>query len=368
LVADGPSCDVRARTFVPLAILTAGALSGSSCQRPAPDAAPEVAERGAPLPARGGTRVYVSDETNGRIVVIDAATHRIVRSIDVGKRPRGLRLGPDPRFLFVAVSGSPRGGPGVDESALPPPDRSADGIAVVDLLAGEVARIIESGPDPESFDLSPDGARLYVSNEDAARASIVDVHSGRVLQTVAVGGEPEGVKVSPDGREAWVTSEADARVDVIDTETGAVRARIPTGERPRAVAFSRDGSRAFVTGENAGTLTIADARSHRRIGEVRLPAGARPMDVVASPDGARLYVSTGRHGAVAVVDTAAASLTATIEGVGARPWGLGITPDGKRLYTANGPSGDVSVIDVAGNAVLARIATGGSPWGIAVGP
>src|SRR5918999_964861 len=57
-----------------------------------------------------------------------------------GVMPVGC-LAPDGRSLFVAVSGSPRAPPGVDESTLPPPDRAADGIAVVDLRARRVARV-----------------------------------------------------------------------------------------------------------------------------------------------------------------------------------------------------------------------------------
>jgi YVTN family beta-propeller protein len=85
-----------------------------------------------------------------------------------------------------------------------------------------------------------------------------------------------------------------------------------------------------------------------------------------APDGSRLYVSLGRSKAIAVIDTASLAVVRTIADVGARPWGIGVSPDGAKLYTANGPSGDVSVVDVASGQVEARIAVGGSPWGIAV--
>jgi YVTN family beta-propeller protein len=52
--------------------------------------------------------------------------------------------------------------------------------------------------------------------------------------------------------------------------------------------------------------------------------------------------------------------------VGTRPWGLALSPDGSRLYTANGPSNDVSVVDTAALSLVARIAAGRSPWGVAV--
>src|SRR5712671_1098107 len=77
--------------------------------------------------------VYVSAEQGDQVVVIDPERGAVVARIPVGKRPRGLRLSRDGKQLFVAESGSPRAGPNVDESKLPPADRKADGIGVIDL-------------------------------------------------------------------------------------------------------------------------------------------------------------------------------------------------------------------------------------------
>src|SRR5438477_12918239 len=82
----------------------------------------------AAAPGAAQPRPYVSSEDSGDISVIDTAAERVVATIPVGKRPRGLRLGPGGRFLYVALSGSPKAPPGVDESKLPPPDPGADGI------------------------------------------------------------------------------------------------------------------------------------------------------------------------------------------------------------------------------------------------
>src|SRR5687767_9523373 len=84
-------------------------------------------------PAPPAVRVYVSDETGGAVVVIDPAAGRVVERIAVGKRPRGIRLSPDGKHLYVALSGSPIAPPGVDESKLPPPDRATDGIGAIEL-------------------------------------------------------------------------------------------------------------------------------------------------------------------------------------------------------------------------------------------
>ena len=340
----------------------------SGCSQPPPPP-PPPAPSATPVLTAGGPRVYISDETGGAIIVIDPSTRQMLGRINVGKRPRGLRLSHDGRQLLVALSGSPIAGPGVDESKLPPADRSADGIGVIDLATGKLSRVLKSGQDPESFDLSPDGARLYVSNEDAAEMSVVDMATGTVQSRVKVGEEPEGVTTRPGGQEVYVTCEGDGEVFVIETASGRIAARLKSGLRPRAVAFMEDGATAFITNENDATVTVVDAVRHRISGHVRLPqvAGAavppRPMGVTISPDGSLVFVSLGRAQSIAVIDVKTRKLVRTIDSVGGRPWGIAIGADGKTLYTANGPSGDVSIVDIASGTVTARIATGGSPWG-----
>ena len=78
----------------------------------------------------------MSNEIDGTVSVIDTATHQVLQSISVGKRPRGIRSSPDGKTVYVALSGSPMGGPNVDESKLPPPDRRHDGIGVIDVTTG----------------------------------------------------------------------------------------------------------------------------------------------------------------------------------------------------------------------------------------
>src|SRR5438067_412056 len=161
--------------------------------------------------------IYVTNEKSGDLSEIDSATLQVIATIPLGKRPRGIHASADNRFLYIALSGSPIAGPGVDESKLPPPDKSADGIGVFDVLQHKVVRIINAGSDPEEFDLSKDGTLLYASNEDIGGASIVDIAQGNVLQTVKVGDEPEGVTTSPYGKFVYVTSEDAGTISVIDT-------------------------------------------------------------------------------------------------------------------------------------------------------
>jgi YVTN family beta-propeller protein len=317
-----------------------------------------------------GPRVFVTNEVSGDLTVIDAVGGQVVGTIPVGKRPRGIALGPDGSTLYVALSGTPIGGPNVDEDTLPPADPTADGIGVVSADQMRLLRVIPGGSDPEMVAVSNDGTRLFVANEDVGLASAIDANDGRVLGTVEVGGEPEGVNVRPDGGVVYVTSEDDNTVTVIDTATLKAVATIPVGARPRSTAFLPDSSRAYVPGENSGTITVIDAQAHKVLETITLTGEddlVRPMGTAVSPDGAHLFVTTGRGRHVVIIDTATNMQIAAIE-VGERPWGIAVSSDGRTLYTANGPSNDVSIVDVESRTVRARVPAGDRPWGVAYVP
>jgi YVTN family beta-propeller protein len=326
----------------------------------------------APPPAPVPQRVYVSNETAGTVAVIDPVTGNVIGAIPVGKRPRGLRVSRDGKQLYVALSGSPIAPPGVDESSLPAADRSADGIAVIDIATRKAVRTIHSGQDPETFDLSPDGRWLYVSNEETAEISVVDLQAGTVTQRVKVGDEPEGVTVSPDGKVVYVACEADHSIVAVDSSSFATLGRVMVGQRPRSIAVTPDGGTLFVTNENSWSISVLNAARHTLADTIRLPkpdaatTPPRPMGAVLSPDAKLLFVSNGRAKSVSVIDVEKRTLLRTLADVGLRPWGIGVSADGSKLFTANGPAGDVSIVDVATGAVERRISLGGSPWGIAV--
>ena len=140
LIATRVRRSLRAIAAVVLAASGMAACSGGekSATAPAPTAAPAPA-------AAPGPRLYISDETGGNVVIVDPVAGTIVDRIAVGKRPRGLKLSKDGTKLYVALSGSPIAPPGVDESKLPPADRKADGIGVVDLTARKIEKILPSG-------------------------------------------------------------------------------------------------------------------------------------------------------------------------------------------------------------------------------
>lgn len=352
------------------ALLSCGVLFLAACGRqdpPSSDAPPESQSQSAPRQVSSSSapyRVYVTNERSGDLSVIDGQTYQVLATIPLGKRPRGIQVSPDKTQLFIALSGSPIAGPGVDESKLPPADPSADGIGIVDIATLKLLRVIRGVSDPEQLVVSPDGKLLYIASEDTGTAVVVDVATGETVATQEVGGEPEGVGISPDGRFVYMTSEEDHQVSVISTETNEVIKQFEVGQRPRQAAFSSDGARAYVTGEIDATVSVVDVNEHKVIHTIKLSGELiRPMEVDLSPDDSVLYVTTGRGRKLIAIDNKTYEPIKEVT-VGERPWGLALSPDGNYLFTANGPSNDVSVVDGESLEVIATIPVGTSPWGV----
>jgi len=325
-------------------------------------------EKVAEKPA-GGYKIYVTNERSGDLSVIDSATHEVVATVPLGKRPRGIHASPDGKLIYVALSGSPIAGPGVDESKLPPPDKSADGIGVYDIAQGKLVKMLKAGSDPEEFDITRDGKYLYVSNEDVAGVSILDLSTEKIVATLKTGEEPEGVEMSPDGKLVYATSEDAGEIYKIDTATQKVVNKLKVGRRPRTIAWMPDGKHVWVNAENDGTVVYVDVEKNAVVETIPLgEAGVvKPMFVLLSKDASKLYVSTGRGKKVFILDAATRKVETSFE-VGQRPWGIVLSPDGKTLYSANGPSNDLSVIDLGTKTVTKKIALTGSPWGAIVLP
>jgi YVTN family beta-propeller protein len=336
---------------------------------PAPWCCLALALLALPAAAQAG-RLYVSNEDDGTVTVLDADRNAAIATIAVGKRPRGLALSPDGARLYVPVSGLPKCPPPIsdEECARLPRDPAADGVAVIDTRSLARTALFTGVSDPERVAVSRDGRRLYVSEEDAARLAIVDAVHGRVLATVPVGREPEGVRVSPNGRWVLVTSEEDNMVTVVDAKSNAIAGTAKVGRRPRDLAVTADSRSAYVSGEaDASIYRIALPGGAPATELIKLRPQARPMGVALDAARGRLYVSTGHGQSVAVIALDGPTLVTEVV-TGGRPWGISLGAGGGQLYSADGPVGEVAIVDTETLAVVAKIPVGKGPWAVVPGP
>ena len=180
--------------------------------------------------------IWVSNEKDDTLSVIDIETLEVVRTIEVGERPRGITFSKDHSVLYICASDS-------------------DAVQVMDPETGEILHDLPSGEDPEQFVLHPNNRHLYIANEDDAITTVVDTETREVIAQIDVGIEPEGMAVSPDGKIAITTSETTNMAHWIDTDTRdallPIRWSIPA---PATPSSSR-------TAPNFGSVRKSAARS-----------------------------------------------------------------------------------------------------------
>jgi len=297
--------------------------------------------------------IYVTNEKGNTVSVIDGQSLEVIKTVEVGQRPRGLVMSRDNKTLYICASDS-------------------DEIEAIDLDNYTVSSVA-STPDPERIDISPDGKQLFVSNENDNLVSIIDIGAHDVADTVPVGVEPEGMGISPDGKLVVNTSETTNMAHVIDLAAHQVVANILVDPRPRVAVWTKDGAQFWVSSEIGGTVSVIDAVSRTVIKKISFAVQGltaeqiQPEGIAITPDRKLAFVALGPANRVAVVDAQTYEVKDYIL-VGQRVWGITLNPSATRLYTANGLSNDVTVIDVSTLEAIKSIPVGEEPWGSAVRP
>ncbi|MDB6020335.1 MAG: phosphoesterase [Pedosphaera sp.] len=210
----------------------------------------------------GTGKLYVCNEANHEIWVLNPKTLALETTIPVGQHPHTCVLGADRRHLYVSDWGS----------------RS---VSVVDTEKARHVRDIAVGLRPNDMALSPDG-RLFVAcsgdntvhviqtralerSEDAASPSRRPPERTREIISTSLypespeGSTPDGVAVSPDGKTLFVANADNNSVAVVDISNSTsekaredgesvsvVEGFVPVGWYPSAVAVSPDSQTLFV--------------------------------------------------------------------------------------------------------------------------
>lgn len=295
---------------------------------------------------------YITNEKDNSLTVIDTDKMEVIKTVDVGRRPRGIIMSADEKRVYVCASDDDR-------------------VEIRDAKSLELIRYLPSGPDPELFILHPDGRTLFIANEDDNMVTVVDVIDQVVIEEIPVGVEPEGMGMNAIGTVLVNTSETTNMAHFINTDTLEIEANVLVDARPRVAIFNRDNSEVWVSSEVGGTVSIIDPRNHAVLKLIKfdIPGvddeAIQPVGIRLSKDGEYAFVALGPANRVAVIEQKSKKVLEYLL-VGQRVWQLAFTPDEKFLYTTNGVSNDVSVIEVAKLKVLKSIKVGRFPWGVTI--
>ncbi|MEA2352979.1 MAG: hypothetical protein QOJ14_1393 [Thermoleophilaceae bacterium] len=168
-----------------------------------------------------GRLALVSCEFGARMIVLDVAHERVIRSVPLraGSMPQDVKLAPDGRLFYVA-------------------DMASNGVWIIDAHSFRPKRLLPTGRGAHGLYPSRDSRFLYVSNRAEGSISVVSFATHRVKRKWVLpgGGSPDMGGVSVDGRVLWLSGRYDSEVYAISTRTGRLIKRIRVGSGPHGLS------------------------------------------------------------------------------------------------------------------------------------
>lgn len=228
-------------------------------------------------------------------------------------------------------------------------------------LAGVLAARVAVQEHPFDVAVTPTDLAL-VTCAHAAALDVIGLHPLRRCGSIPTGPVPTCVQVSRNGEWAYVTSQFGEQVDIIDLRTGRQVDAIPIPGHPLGAALAPNGRTLYVT-SNTDQLHAVALGPKRVTGSVRIPLGMEQLAI--HPAGHRVYVSGWKTGTVTECDASSLRVVRTFR-TGGITQDIVVTTTGT-LFAAN-QSGWVDVIALTNGRRLARIATDGAAFGLALSP
>jgi YVTN family beta-propeller protein len=347
-----------------------------------------------------GTRLYVLCQQSEEVRILDASSYATIKTIAVGREPRGIALSATGDRLYVTNSWD-------------------DTLSVIDTQSMTAIATWPVGAEPSGVVVDRAGKRLFVANRISNDVAVLDAQTGAEEYRLMAGRGASYLTLSPDGSRIYAThiypnpsprrtglenrTPPESEITVIDAVRAVVVDRIPLLAIAGGfhLALSADGRLGAVAeyhpknliplahlehgGAFAYTLTLFGSRVGQPI-EVPLDEldryASQPFGVAISNDAQRMYVSVGGSECVLAIDiprllrfihsrprpdsgsfandlSASANYVVARIPVGHNPRGLVLSNDGRRLFVANRLDDTISVIDTRALRVAATITLDG---------
>ena len=217
--------------------------------------------------APSGERAYVTNQFTSEVAVIDLRERRRLGAIPVTGNPLAAVLSLDGQTLYVTTN--------------------LDLLLAVSLATGQIARSIPIPMACTSLLLHPAGTRLFVPTFRAGTILEVDARTLKPLASYRLGGVVHELTCTPDGLRLYATNE-DGWLDAIQLTTGRHES-LQFGTAPHGLALSPDGAILFVGLLRAGEIAVVDRQTLTRLSTIQ--TGGKPRRIAFDVTGRRAVIA-----------------------------------------------------------------------------
>jgi YVTN family beta-propeller protein len=203
---------------------------------------PDCPEASGVLAAQDDALIFAAARGAGKLLVIDAMSAKVIRTVDVGSRPNGLAWDTLRQQLLVA-------------------DVQDNTARLVDPQAAQVIAVVSLPGRPRWAVYQESGDRFLVNIREPAVVAEVSASPFELIGQFPVSSSgPHGLDLDQQGRRAFVACDGGSVV-VLDTSTGNELARVSIAGAPDASWYNARLGRLSVAIKDPGVIDVVNTQA-----------------------------------------------------------------------------------------------------------
>lgn len=321
--------------------------------------------------AQNKALIYVANEGDGTISVIDSQSLEVIYTMELEGMPHNVNVDPLGRYVYATNhEGEEEGEDEEDEHT--EHNGHIPYLRILDAKTNKLLKSVKMEEMAAHVVPSKDGNKVYVSIEGGNSVVEIDVSQGTILRSFNVGEGPHGFVLSNDGSTLYTPNMRSNDVSILNLNSGnEERLKIEFAgnkcETPVAMGITYDDKFSFVTCGKSFEVYKIDNINKEVIGRVEFTKGEfpGPIQTPVYPNSNYLYVPDMRNGVVHKIDIEKFELIKDITS-GDGSHGIAYSSDGKIAYVTNTWENTLSVIDLQSESIIKKVNVGSKPNGVAV--
>lgn len=170
--------------------------------------------------------ILVTNWCSYTVTIISVETQKTVKSLKIGRYPRGISISSDSKYAYVAEMGGNR-------------------IHRINLDDFSV-NYIPIGSNPRAIELSPDNTKLYATLNISGKVIAWDLEENRAIKSVSTGKSARSLAISSDGTALFVVNFRSGTVSKVRTLDMKVLQTVKVCAEPIGVTYDASTSRTWV--------------------------------------------------------------------------------------------------------------------------
>jgi len=227
-----------------------------------------------------GHRLFLTDEENDKVDVLDTAANKRIHTIEETKAPHAILFRKDLKKLFVV-------------------EGDASAVKVYDSETYKPIEEIKVSIDADSIAYDPATNYMYVVNGGReaktpySLISVIDTNASKKLRDIKIdSNHVEAILLEKSGPRMFLNITGQNTVGIMDRNMSTLSATwaLPPGDKVNvAMAFDEANHRLFVSTRNPGKLVVLDSDSGKIVAD--LPAVGLVDDMAFDPKNKRVYLA-----------------------------------------------------------------------------